>query len=119
MKNKTSLSVKSIFLICSIFFISFHSNGQETQRQVTQKKQLEQIKKNKIVKPLEISKSQKSTVSENTIYIVNNKIISNRRLKLIPKDSILSLQFVRRDTIIKGLKFDSQIFVTLIANKKE
>ncbi|MEN8889743.1 MAG: hypothetical protein ABF239_00250, partial [Wenyingzhuangia sp.] len=111
MKIKTSLNVLSIFLF---FFFSVNTSGQKIK-----KIELEKIKNNKVSKSLILDKSQKSIVSENTIYFVNNKIISNKRLKLIPKDSIFSLNIIRRDTIVKGLKFDSQIFVTLVNSSKE
>ena len=111
MKIKTSLNVLSIFLF---FFFSVNTSGQKIK-----KIELEKIKNNKDYKSLILDKSQKSIVSENTIYFVNNKIISNKRLKLIPKDSIFSLNIIRRDTIVKGLKFDSQIFVTLVNSSKE
>jgi len=111
MNNKASLNFTGFFLF---FFFSVNTSGQKIKNI-----ELEKIKNTKVSKSLILDKSQKSIVSENTIYFVNNKIISNKRLKLIPKDSIFSLNIIRRDTIIKGLKFDSQIFVTLKGSRKE
>lgn len=115
MKLKPKKKILLNFLQINLFFCflisSLNSTGQEIKL-----KQIEQIKATKqktsnVLKSLNISSKQKSKISTNTIYFVNNKIISNDSLKAIRKTSILSLNIIKRDTIVNEHKFDTQIFV--------
>lgn len=67
-------------------------------------------------KTLAVSNSQQSKLSKNTIYFVNNKVISTDSLKAIPKTSIVSFYIIKRDTIVNSRRFDTQFFVKVTTN---
>lgn len=99
------------FMSCCLYV-----NGQEIA--VKKIDQQATTTSSKVLKSKQIQKTQKSNVSGRVIYFVNDKIINNKRLKLIPKDSIQSVNIIKRDTTIHDELFNTQIFVTLITKKE-
>lgn len=73
----------------------------------------------KTLKTKSVEKTQKSSVSGRVVYFVNDKVINNKRLELIPRDSIQSINIIKRDTIVHGEVFNTQIFVALIPKKED
>ena len=118
-KNKLPLNSLRIILSSCFLFFSLNSNGQEIEQKGFNQIKSKKHEASKHLEVINLNKSQASAVPMNALYLVNNSIIPNERLKLIPKDSIVSVNIIKRDTIIKGFKYDTQIFVTLIDSKKD
>lgn len=118
-------NVLNIFDYRLLFFICFfvytnQSIGQATQvKQVIsnnlsskQNPQRSYHKKNTSEhKEVDVTRTQESSLPSNSIYFVNNKAISREELKEITKDAIVSINVIKKDTVVNGVKFDSQIFV--------
>lgn len=108
--------LKSSVFLCMLFY-SLQSQGQEVESKEFKKVKFKENKVSIVPKQLNFINSQNSSVPENTVYFINNRVIPNERLKLISKDSILSVKVIKRDTVINGFEFDAQIFVkTKISN---
>jgi hypothetical protein len=67
----------------------------------------------------EIKYDQKSAVVGEAAYIVNGRFRDAKELLKIPQDSILSVNVVKRDTVINSKKYASQIFVILKKKDEE
>lgn len=106
---------KTLFL--ALMSWCMYVNGQD--------KAITEIKKNKTessaktIKTNSFEKKQKSNVSGRVVYFVNDKVINNKRLEVIPRDSIQSINIIKRDTIVHDEVFNTQIFVTLIPKKED
>lgn len=67
----------------------------------------------------EIKHDQKSAVVGEAVYIVNGKFRDAKELLKIPQDSILSVNVVKRDTVVNSKKYATQIFVILKKKEEE
>jgi len=114
MTNKSAFNTIKIILSFLLIIFSSYSKGQEIKK-IPKGHTI----KDKFLKPLTINKYQESSVSKNALYLVNKSIVSTDRLKRIPKDSIVSVKIINRDTVIKGFEYDTQIIVNLIGYKKK
>lgn len=65
----------------------------------------------------EISTKSKSELGESIAYFVKNKLVPKEELLTIKPDEIVSLNVVKRDTIIDKRRYSGQIFVVLKTSK--
>jgi hypothetical protein len=62
------------------------------------------------------SSSAASSVSDSTLYLVDGKILQGEALKRIPYEKIASVNVVKKDTLVNGVRYKDRIYVLL---KKE
>lgn len=62
------------------------------------------------------SSSATSSVSDSTLYIVDGKVLQGEALKKIPYEKIASVNVVKKDTLVNGVRYKDRIYVLL---KKE
>jgi len=114
MKLKTNnfsiTNISQLFLLTFLYIFTTQSKGQVVE---VKKIDQEKFKKFSVNQDLKIDNYQESKFSKSTIYFVNNKVISNDSLKAIPKNEILSIDIIERDTVIDSIKFETQILVKL------
>ncbi len=66
----------------------------------------------------EIKTNTKSTLGDNIAYFIKNKLVPKEELVTIKPDEIVSVNVVKRDTLLDKKKYSSQIFVVLKSPNK-
>ena len=62
------------------------------------------------------SSSASSSVSDSTLYVVDGKVLAGLALQQIPLEKIASVNVVKKDTLVNGVRYKDRIYVLL---KKE
>ncbi len=62
------------------------------------------------------SSSASSSVSDSTLYVVDGKVLFGEALKQVPYAKIASVNVVKKDTLVNGVRYKDRIYVVL---KKE
>ena len=62
------------------------------------------------------SSSATSSVSDSTLYVVDGKVLAGAALQQIPFAKIASVNVVKKDTLVNGVRYRDRIYVLL---KKE
>ena len=62
------------------------------------------------------SSSATSSVSDSTLYVVDGKVLAGAALQQIPFAKIASVNVVKKDTLVNGVRYKDRIYVLL---KKE
>ena len=62
------------------------------------------------------SSSASSSVSDSTLYVVDGKVLAGDALQKIPFAKIASVNVVKKDTLVNGVRYKDRIYVLL---KKE
>ena len=62
------------------------------------------------------SSSASSSVSDSTLYVVDGKVLAGLALQQIPFAKIASVNVVKKDTLVNGVRYRDRIYVLL---KKE
>ena len=62
------------------------------------------------------SSSATSSVSDSTFYVVDGKVLAGAALQQIPFVKIASVNVVKKDTLVNGVRYKDRIYVLL---KKE
>ena len=65
-----------------------------------------------------VSSSASSSVSDSTLYVVDGKILSGVALQQIPFAKIASVNVVKKDTLVNGLRYKDRIYVLLKKEEK-
>jgi hypothetical protein len=63
-----------------------------------------------------VSSSASSSVSDSTLYVVDGKVLAGIALQQIPLEKIASVNVVKKDTLVNGVRYRDRIYVLL---KKE
>jgi hypothetical protein len=63
-----------------------------------------------------VSSSATSSVSDSTLYVVDGKVLAGVALQQIPFAKIASVDVVKKDTLVNGVRYRDRIYVLL---KKE
>ncbi len=66
----------------------------------------------------EITTKTKSVLGDNIAYFIKNKLVPKEELVAIKPDEIVSVNVVKRDTLLDKKKYYSQIFVVLKSPNK-
>lgn len=66
----------------------------------------------------EIKSKVKSALGDNIAYFIKNKLVPKEELVAIKPDDIVSVNVVKRDTLLDKNKYTSQIFVVLKSPNK-
>lgn len=66
----------------------------------------------------EIKTNTKSALGDNIAYFIKKKLVPKEELVTIKPDEIVSVNVVKRDTLLDKKKYSSQIFVVLKSPNK-